>query len=149
MKKKPLVALFVVFALIVGFVGCDNEWGDDMEVKRGDDGVYTLVKYNGTDTHVTVPSRIDIIADRAFENNQNIEEVTIKDGVEKIGLFAFYDCTNLKTITIPKSVTDIEQYAFYNSGLKTVYYKGSESDWNNVYKFAAFWGTNEKVYYNQ
>ncbi|MBD5426893.1 MAG: leucine-rich repeat domain-containing protein [Treponema sp.] len=149
MKKKPLVALFVVFALIVGFVGCDNEWGDDMEVKRGDDGVYTLVKYNGTDTHVTVPSRIDIIADRAFENNQNIEEVTIKDGVKQIGWWAFSGCTNLKTVTIPKSVTDIEQYAFYNSGLKTVYYKGSESDWNNVYKFAAFWGTNEKVYYNQ
>lgn len=149
MKKKPLVALFVVFALIVGFVGCDNEWGDDMEVERGDDGVYTLVKYNGTDSHVTVPSRIDIIADRAFENNQSIEEVTIKDGCKNIGWWAFSGCTNLKTVTIPKSVTDIEQYAFYNSGLKTVYYKGSESDWNNVYKFAAFWGTNAKVYYDQ
>ncbi len=141
MKKKPLVALFVVFALIVGFVGCENEWGDD--------GVYTLVKYNGTDTHVTVPSIIDIIDDRAFEGNQNIEEVTIKNGVKNIGWFAFQNCTNLKTVTIPKSVTDIGQFAFYNTGIKTVYYKGSESDWNNVYKFAAFWGTNETVYYNQ
>lgn len=75
MKKKPLVALFVVFALIVGFVGCENEWGDD--------GVYTLVKYNGTDTHVTVPSIIDIIDEYAFQDNQSIEEVTIKDGVKK------------------------------------------------------------------
>ena len=96
MKKKPLVALFVVFALIVGFVGCDNEWGDDMDVKRGDDGVYTLVKYNGTDTHVTVPSSIDIIADYAFQDNQTIEEVTIKHGVKKIGWGAFWGCTNLK-----------------------------------------------------
>ena len=149
MKKKPLVALFVVFALIVGFVGCDNEWGDDMDVKRGDDGVYTLVKYNGTDTHVTVPSRIDIIADWAFENNQNIEEITIKDGVEKIGFFAFQGCINLKTITIPKSVTKIGQYAFYKSGIETVYYKGSKSDWGNIDMFAAFGFTNVKVYYDQ
>lgn len=149
MKKKPLVVLFVVFALIVGFVGCDNEWGDDMEVERGDDGVYTLVKYNGTDSHVTVPSRIDIIADWAFENNQSIEEVTIKHGVKKVGWFAFQGCTNLKTITIPKSVTEIGQYAFYMSGIETVYYKGSESEWGNIYMFAAFGFTNAKVYYNQ
>lgn len=153
MKKKPLVALFVVFALIVGFVGCDNEdgndWGNDMEVKRGDDGVYTLVKYNGTDSHVTVPSRIDIIARYAFQDNQSIEEVTIKNGVKNIGWFAFSGCTNLKTVTIPKSVTEIGQYAFWNSGIETVYYKGSESDWSNVYKFAAFWSPNKKVYYNQ
>ncbi|MBR2100148.1 MAG: leucine-rich repeat protein, partial [Eubacterium sp.] len=50
-----------------------------------------------------------------------------------IGDFAFGDCTGLTSIEIPNSVTSIGKSAFYYcSGLKNVYYSGTQNDWNKI-----------------
>ncbi len=53
--------------------------------------------------------------------------------VTSIGEYAFSDCTGLTSITIPDSVTSIGNSAFWGCNeLKTVYYGGSEEQWNKI-----------------
>ena len=59
--------------------------------------------------------------------------ITIKEGITTIPQFFFQNCTNMVSITIPKSVTYIGMGAFYMcDNLKTINYKGSKEDWNNI-----------------
>ena len=46
---------------------------------------------------------------------------------------AFEGCVGLSSIIIPKSVTSIGRFAFFGcDNLKTVYYSGSEAEWNEI-----------------
>lgn len=59
--------------------------------------------------------------------------ITVKEGTTSIAGICFAECTNLISITIPKSVTYIGMGAFYMcDNLKTINYKGSKEDWNNI-----------------
>lgn len=53
-----------------------------------------------------------IIADGAFQDNQNITTIHLPDDLKVIGKQAFYCCHNLTTVNIPSSV-NIEDNAFY------------------------------------
>jgi hypothetical protein len=53
--------------------------------------------------------------------------------VTSIASGTFQACSNLTSVTIASSVTKIEEYAFYNcSGLKIVYYTGTEEEWDKI-----------------
>ena len=57
----------------------------------------------------------------------------IPDGVTTIGDWAFGGCRSLTSITIPSSVTSIGNNAFlWCDSLNTVYYTGTESEWNTI-----------------
>ena len=59
--------------------------------------------------------------------------ITVKEGTTSIAEICFAECTNLTSITIPKSVTYIGMGAFFMcDNLKTINYKGSKEDWNNI-----------------
>lgn len=73
------------------------------------DGV--LLKYNGQDENVTIPSTVKYISD-AFEGCKEITSISIPDSVERIGDHAFYNCTNLVSVFIPNSVISIGTMAF-------------------------------------
>lgn len=96
------------------------------------DGV--LLKYNGKDRHVTIPSYVKMVSS-AFYQCMDMAEVTIPDtvtafgtfafgncfqlqkvnmgnGLIKIGAHAFDTCSRLKQITIPESVTTLGRSAF-------------------------------------
>ena len=72
-----------------------------------------LVKYNGSDTNITIPEGVTSIGRRAFEKNGRLRSITIPSSVTSIGEGAFYECYNLSSITIPSSVTYIGEWAFY------------------------------------
>lgn len=106
---------------------------------------------------INIPDSIEYVGDQAFEgtawlNNQNDgvvyigktlycykgempsnTTITVKEGTTNISGLCFEGCTNLASITIPKSVTYIGMGAFFMcDNLKTINYKGSKEDWNNI-----------------
>lgn len=57
----------------------------------------------------------------------------IPEGVETIDAYAFHGWENLNKVSLPKSLKTVKENAFENcSKLTTVYYSGSEADWNNI-----------------
>lgn len=68
-------------------------------------------------------------------DRSSITEITIKDGTTMICEGAFYSCANLTSITIPKELNYIDFMAFGKcTNLKTINYKGSEEEWNEILK---------------
>lgn len=57
---------------------------------------------------------------------------TVPDSVTVIGESSFYGAKNLKSIYFGKNVKTIELQAFAYSGLSTVYYDGSEAQFNEI-----------------
>lgn len=71
-----------------------------------------LIKYDGDDTKIKIPDTVTSIADFAFYDCNQLEEITIPKTITSIGNFAFYSCENIKYIDIPKSVEIIGGGAF-------------------------------------
>ncbi len=84
-------------------------------------------------TAYAIPDSVTSIGDFAFPDCTSLVSVTIPDSVTTIGDYAFRYCTSLEFVTIPDSVTTIGWRAFYYcTSLATVYYGGSEDEWNNI-----------------
>ena len=84
-------------------------------------------------TNITIPSSVTSIGDYAFYGCDSLTSITIPSSVTSIGWYAFYSCDSLTSITIPSSVTSIGNEAFvYCYNLTTVYYTGTESEWNAI-----------------
>ena len=73
------------------------------------------------------------VGEIAFSYCNGLTSIVIPDSVTSIGDYAFEYCFNLTSITISDSVTSIGEWAFsgYDS-LETVYYTGSEAEWNKI-----------------
>ncbi len=83
-----------------------------------------------TEANITTATEIKKFA---FHGCTKLKNVTIGDSVTSIGFEAFYDCVELDGITIGNGVKSIANSAFLNcSGLKIVYYKGTEAEWNDI-----------------
>lgn len=82
---------------------------------------------------VTIGDGVTIIDKAAFSYCISLESITIPDSVTSIGEGAFYMCESLTSIVIPDSVTSIGEGAFAGcESLETVYYTGSEEEWNEI-----------------
>lgn len=73
-----------------------------------------LLEYRGTDSQVTVPDRVRVIAEGAFENSDQICSVILPYGVMEIGHKAFAGCSCLSNVSMPNTLTYIGNAAFYN-----------------------------------
>lgn len=89
-----------------------------------------LVKYDGAETEVVLPSSFDggtyTVRNHAFYNNTNITLLDVGDGVTAIGDGAFYGNTELKTVKVGVNVAEIADNAFmYCAAINTVYNNSS------------------------
>ncbi len=84
---------------------------------------------------VNISAKVPRIEDGTFFYCNSLMHISLPDGVTSIGCDAFTGCSSLKSIGIPDSVTSIEFFAFSGcSNLRDIYYGGSESDWESMYK---------------
>ena len=84
---------------------------------------------------LTLPAGLTYIGNFAFYSCTALESVHIPDGVVYLGKSAFEDCLALESVNIPVGVTALLQDAFtgcYN--LKTITYGGTEEQWNAIWK---------------
>ena len=85
-------------------------------------------------TSIVIPDSVTFIGNQAFGFCRGLTDIVIPDGVTFIGDQTFMHCSSLTSITIPDSVTSIGDDAFfmYWDNLETVYYRGSEAEWNEI-----------------
>jgi hypothetical protein len=100
-------------------------------------------------TSVKLSEGLVEIGDVAFDACQNLTEIVIPSTVTTIGILAFND-TNLTSIFIPSSVTNISMCAFGekyfatdSNSTFTVYYGGTEEQWNNINVYDSTIGKSE------
>lgn len=80
---------------------------------------------------IDIPANIKEIQNNTFLNCTSLKEVNLPTGLTKIGDSAFVGCECLTSIAIPKSVKSFGASVF-NNYLKTVYFEGSEEEWNAI-----------------
>ena len=81
---------------------------------------------------VTIKNGVKSISDSMFQACSGLTSISIPNSVTYIGVWAFLDCSNLKSVFIPDSVTRINNAAFGGCENLTVYYAGSEQEWNTI-----------------
>lgn len=91
-----------------------------------------FVFYGGSLKKATIAEGATVVWDGAFRGCEDLVEVILPSTITEIGERAFYDCRRLESIVIPASVTKIDNYAFSGTDLETVYFCGSESEWNSI-----------------
>ncbi len=74
----------------------------------------TLVKYRGKETNVTIPDTVEIIGQKAFEENDKIELVVIPNSVTLIEPYAFWGCDNLDNVVLGQGLTEVGDFVFAN-----------------------------------
>ncbi|MCR4990843.1 MAG: leucine-rich repeat domain-containing protein, partial [Lachnospiraceae bacterium] len=82
------------------------------------DGV--LIGYNGSDSVVTIPEGVKLIADGTFRDHPGITAVNLPDSLLIIGEDAFSGCGNLRTLNRGENVTTIGANAFKGTALNSI-----------------------------
>ncbi len=104
------------------FMGCD-----DLRTITVSEGNANYASENGVLYNIDKTELIKI------PSAYSVQSFTVPDTVTKIAADAIYNNPNssIQTLIIPASVTEIEESAIdANPSLETIYYLGSESDWN-------------------
>lgn len=121
---RKIISILLSFIMLLSITaGLDfsvyAQTDNDYEFWMIDDGIVEILKYNGNETDITIPSKLDgcrvtSIFPSAFSYCENLTSVTIPDSITDIGSEAFKFCTNLKSVTIGSNVTSIAYRTFYN-----------------------------------
>lgn len=98
-----------------------NESLDNLLLKKLSNENYSIEKYTGVDTEITLKHImtdgsgnkyvITEIEASAFRNNAVLQNLTIESGIREIGEYAFSDCLALTTVNM-QNISDIGRYAF-------------------------------------
>jgi hypothetical protein len=80
-------------------------------------------------TEATIQAEITVLPINIFGGCSALTKVTLPESLVEFKNKVFAETSALETITIPKNVTIIGSNAFLNSGIKKVYYGGTEAEW--------------------
>ena len=84
-------------------------------------------------SYLVIGKSVTSIGNSAFVNCHSLTSIVLPNSLTFIGEWVFSNCYNLISVVIPKSVTNIGRYSFsYCDRLESVYYTGSEEDWQLI-----------------
>ena len=86
----------------------------------------------GEITSVIIPEGVTSIGEGTFCGCDSLTSVIIPEGVTEIGGLTFRKCTSLESVSLPKSLKKIGSRVFSNSGVETVTYAGTRSEFNAI-----------------
>lgn len=108
--KRLCCMIMVCFMLLSSFALPTTAAHEDFDVQSG-----VLIKYNGSDADVTIPSHITAVGASAFAGNTSLRSVKLNDSVRVIGDRAFYGCSSLLSVSAGDSITEVGDMAFYGT----------------------------------
>lgn len=130
-KNRIISAILSIITFITAFSFCAVNVSAIVTVSEGDfsyalndDDTYSIYKYYGNETDLTLPAsvfgeKVTSIYENAFSNSE-LTSVIIPENYQIIGENAFYNCRNLIEVNFPSTLVSIGSYAFYNcSSLET------------------------------
>ena len=84
-------------------------------------------------TSISIPEGLISIDGAAFAGCSGLTSVSLPDGLTSIGQSTFYECKGLTSLSLPESLVSIGDRAFDGcSALKSVYYKGTKAEWDEI-----------------
>lgn len=115
---------------------------DEMVYKKLTNNTFAIYGTTNNSEDITIPDTVEFnnitykvvsICYGAFSGRSSLKSINIPDSVTSIDGNAFYNCISLTNVKIGRGVTTIKYSAFSGcSKLTSVYYKGTEEDWNNI-----------------
>ena len=128
---------------LAAWVSIDFSWGSN-PCEAGNAALYL----NGIEmTQAIIPDGVASIGERAFAGCSNLTSITIPDGVTSIGDYAFAGCSRLKSMVIPSSIKTIGENVFFDcNSLQTIYYRGSQNEWDKLFGYEFF--SQAQIYYD-
>ena len=99
---------------------------------------YTKISWTLANDGTLFLSGSGVMNDYGYRNDApwidlSFTTAVIEEGILSIGENAFSNCNDLTSITLPNSLVHIGDYAFnYSDLLTTVYYYGTEAEWNEI-----------------
>ena len=94
---------------------------------------------------IVIPESVTSIGDNAFHFCYTLGSIQLPESLTSIGDRAFFGCYSLSGIYIPSNVKTINESAFLGTGLKNIYYAGTENEWNSIQIIST---EDESGYYN-
>ena len=67
-----------------------------------------------------------------FQNSSIVSADIMATKIIRLPIETFASCSSLKTVYLPSSLTSIASYAFYGTAIQTIYYPGSQEQWENI-----------------
>lgn len=112
---KKLLVITLILILSAALFACGNEKTPFLTEET--DGGVKVVGYEGEDTDVVIPAKINgkavvSVARNAFLENYGITSVKLEEGIKEIGPFAFKLCVSLENISLPQTLEKIGDGAF-------------------------------------
>ncbi|MBR6707362.1 MAG: leucine-rich repeat protein [Clostridia bacterium] len=146
-KALPVLLFLVCFLLLTApaYAITEGDWSYEYI-----EGGARIIAYNGSDTVLTIPSRLGgqtVVALREqlfyydpdeYPQGAPITSVTVPAGVTTVGSAAFYNCQALESVTFQStSALSLGEGAFlYCSSLETVHFTGTASVSLDKYVFS-------------
>ena len=84
-------------------------------------------------TKLCIPSTVKCLRKGCFNGYLSIDELIVSDGITEIQEYAFTS-VHITTLILPKTIKKLEDYCFVYSTIETIYFTGSEEEWNQIEK---------------
>ena len=94
-----------------------------------------LIQYTcgSSNTLYKIPDCVVDVDCYTFANSQHLTDVILSRNMKTIREDTFRECPALTNVILPKGIEKIEASAFFDcKALKSIYYEGSENEWDTV-----------------